>query len=334
MKNSRLKENYNFIKNLTDKVLSGSSIQADEAEHILSLKKQTDIILLLAHANLIRESFHGSRINLCAIVNAQSGKCSEDCRFCVQSAHYNTDIVSHSLLKKNDILKAAQTAGKKGIHRFSIVTSGKGVKEKKDFDRICTAVKDICGFDSLLPCASLGILTKQQFRQIYAAGLRRYHHNLESAESFFSQVCTTHSFEERVKTIRLAKEEGFEVCSGGIFGLGETPQQRIELAFTLKELDIDSVALNFLHPIPGTPFENNNLLPPLEILKAVAVFRFICPDKELRICGGREVCLKTLQPLMYAAGADGIMVGNYLTTAGRNVHVDLREITDMGLEHC
>ena len=320
-----------FIAELCDKAVNGRSITPKEAQWLISLKEHTDIMLLVSHANLIRQHFHGPDIDLCAIVNARSGKCSEDCTFCAQSARYDTRIKTYPMLAIKDILRHARRSKKNGVHRFSIVTSGRGITGKSTFKKICAMVQKINDIDGLNPCASLGIMGRDQFRQLRDSGLKRYHHNLETAESFFPSVCSTHSFAHRVATIRHAQEEGFEVCAGGIFGLGETPQQRLELAYALKNLDVDSIPLNFLNPIAGTALENSPLVTPLELLKTIAVYRFLLPTKEIRICGGREVALRTLQPLMYVSGANGVMVGNYLTTKGRNSVIDMREIADLGL---
>jgi biotin synthase len=195
---------------------------------------------------------------------------------------------------------------------------------------ILGSIREITCKTELRPCASLGVLSKDQLSCLREAGLKRYHHNLETAESYFPTICSTHTFQERVQTIRSAQKEGFEICAGGIFGLGETPEQRIELAFTLRDLDVDSIPLNFLNPVPGTPAEHCSPLPPLDILKIISLFRFVLPEKDIRVCGGREVCLRTLQPLLYLAGANGTMVGNYLTTGGRNPEIDLQEMHDLG----
>ncbi len=324
------KTDYAFLNKLTDRILSGGAITRSEALKLARLHAAEDIVMLMAHAHIIRRHFKGARVDLCAIVNARSGRCPEDCIFCAQSAHYKTEITTYPLLAKRDILAQARQARDNRARHFSIVTSGRGINGADDINRICAYVTEISETGSI-PCASLGILTREQFAQLREAGLKRYHHNLETAESHFGSICTTHSYAERVQTIRLAQEAGFEVCAGGIFGMGETPQQRIELAFTLRELNVDSVPLNFLHPIPGTPAEKYQMLSPLEIVKIISLFRFVLPEKEIRVCGGRETGLRTLQPLMYIAGASGTMIGNYLTTSGRDPATDLREIIDLGL---
>jgi biotin synthase len=323
-------DNCSFLNELSSKVLRGDAITWGEAQGILSLSAQEEVIMLLAHATQIRNHFKGTAIDLCAIVNAKSGRCSEDCVFCAQSVSYKTDIKTYPLLETNDIIEAATIAKGNGARRFSIVISGKSVTTERELETICEAIRIISQRLQLIPCTSLGIVSSEQLHFLHDAGLTRYHHNLETAESHFQKVCSTHSFKERVDTIVAAQREGFEVCAGGIFGIGETPEQRIELAFTLRELEVDSIPLNFLHPIQGTPVEKYRLLPPLEILKVIALFRFVHPLKDIRICGGREVGLRTLQPLMYLAGASGTMVGNYLTTSGRDPQIDKQEIVDLG----
>jgi len=323
-------DNCSFLNELSSKVLSGGAITWGEAQGILSLSAQEEVMMLLAHATQIRNHFKGTAIDLCAIVNAKSGRCSEDCVFCAQSAHYKADIQTYPLRDTNKIIEEAEKAKHNGARRFSMVISGKSVTTERELETVCEAIRIISQRLQLLSCASLGILSREQLHFLHDAGLTRYHHNLETAESYFPSICSTHTFKERVDTLLSAKKEGFEVCSGGILGIGETLEQRIELAFTLRELEVDSVPLNFLIPIAGTPAEKYTLLPPLEILKIIALFRFVHPLKDIRICGGREVSLRTLQPLMYLAGASGTMVGNYLTISGRDPQIDKQEIADLG----
>jgi len=331
MEKKRTKNHHTFLQKLTDKAIAGRPATRSDAQKINSLQGHDDLLMLLAQANRIRNHFRGTRIQLCAIVNAKSGRCSENCIFCAQSAHYKTKIESYQLLNEAKILASAKTAQKNGATHFSIVTSGKGVAGASELKKICSSIHAISQNLGVIPCASLGLLSRDQFLTLFEAGLKRYHHNLETAPSHFSTICTTHQFAERLQTVRRAQEAGLEICAGGIFGLGETPAQRAELAFTLRDLAVDSVPLNFLHPIPGTPAENFPPLAPLEILKTIALFRFIMPRTEIRICGGREAALRTLQPLMYVAGADGTMIGNYLTTSGRNPAIDVQELYDLGL---
>ena len=330
MERNAITDNYDFLNELTDKTLGGADISQDEAQRIHDLRAQEEIVALMAHANMLRSHFKGTRIDLCAVVNVKSGRCTEDCIFCAQSAHHQANIETYSLLDTEDVVKRAKEAQGEGAKRIGFVTSGKGVSNSKELETLCASIEEIAKNSDLVPCASLGVLNREQIHCLRDAGLKRYHHNLETAESYFPNICSTHSFSERVQTIIAARKAGFETCSGGILGLGETPEQRIELAFALKNLDVDSIPLNFLNPVTGTPAEKYPLLPPLEILKIIALFRFILPQKDIRVCGGRETGLRTLQPFMYVAGANGTMVGNYLTTSGRDPDVDLQEIKDLG----
>jgi len=293
---------------------------------------EDDLLPLLFYgACRIRDHYNGRGIRLCAIVNAKSGRCPEDCAFCAQSAHHQTEIEAYPLMGPDEIVLKAQEAKAMGARRFAIVASGKALTEK-ELDKAAQAIGLIKEETGLIPCASLGMLTSEAARRLKAVGLNRFHHNLETARSFFREICTTHAYDEDLDTLRTAKEAGLQVCSGGIFGLGESPEQRLELAYTLKEVGVDSVALNFLDPIPGTPLERAEALAPLEILRFVALFRFILPDRDIRICGGREYGLRDLHSLVLWAGANGIMIGNYLTTKGRDHLADLQMIGDLGLE--
>lgn len=289
---------------------------------------------LLAQANKIRQKYKGNKIKLCAIINAKSGRCSENCIFCAQSSHYKTNIQEYPLLDTPSILDAAQNAqNAMKATCFSIVTSGRGVKKEDEIQSICNSISTLAKETKVNRCASLGSLTLEQARKLKAAGLNKFHHNLETAESYFDKICTTHKFSERLQTIKNAKAAGLEVCSGGIFGLGESLEQRVELAFTIKELDVQTIPLNFLNPIPGTPaYENYKPMSPLEVLRLVAVFRFILPNKDIGVFGGREFVLRDLQPLMFIAGANVTLIGNYLTTAGQSPEKDLQMIADLGLE--
>lgn len=314
---------------LAQKIIQGQVISKDESS-VLSDVKQVDIWDLMHGANRIREHFFGKRIKFCSIINAQSGACSEDCRFCAQSAHYPTSAEIYPLVDPEEIKNAAQKARDKGAAGFSIVMSGKGVVEGKDFSILQETVAGLRDEKSYL-CASLGALDIVRARQLKESGLKRYHHNLETAGSFFSEICTTHSYEDKLRTIRKVKNAGLEVCSGGIFGLGESWEQRIEMAFTLRELAVDSIPINFLNPVKGTPLGTRPLLSPLEALRIISVYRFIFPDKDITVCGGRERTLRDMQSYMFYAGANGAMLGNYLTTQGRPADEDRQMVKDLGL---
>jgi biotin synthase len=218
-----------------------------------------------------------------------------------------------------------------GATNYSMVTSGTHLTDA-EIETVCQVARNLRGKTELTLCASVGLLTARSARKLEAAGITRYHHNLETAPSHFEQICTTHDFDDDIETVRLAQQAGLVVCSGGIFGMGETWAQRVELAFTLKELDVDSVPINFLNPIAGTPLEDRPLLPPMEALKCIALYRFVHPKRDITVCGGREATLNDFQSWIFTAGANGVMVGNYLTTKGRSIDADLEMIAGMGLE--
>jgi biotin synthase len=230
------------------------------------------------------------------------------------------------------LVAAAQAAAAAGASRFSLVTAGRGVSSPRDQSAILAAVAAIKEAVPIRVCASLGIVDRGFLKELKAAGLYRFHHNLETAASFFPKICTTHSFAQRVATIEAAQEAGLSVCAGGIFGLGETLAQRWEMAQTLKILGVDAIPLNFLHPLPGTPLEHRPLLDPLSALKIVLAFRLTFPERSVIICGGRQVTLRSLAPLLFAAGADSLMTGDYLTTRGRMPDEDRQMLADLGLE--
>lgn len=285
---------------------------------------------LFVRADKLRRYYKGSGVFTCGILNAKSGRCSENCAFCAQSAHHQTKIDVYPLLTKNQIVKKANELAHSGALRFSIVTSG-FQPTRAELDTILEAVVAISSKTDLEVCASLGTLTKEAAKSLYQSGVSNYHHNLETARSHFDQICTTHSYDDDINTLIIAKKAGLRVCSGGIMGLGESWSQRIEMAFTLKELDVDSIPVNFLNPIAGTPFEQRPLVSPVTALKCIALFRIINPDKDIVVCGGREVTLKDFQSWVFLAGASGLMVGNYLTTCGRSIESDMMMIGQQGL---
>ena len=268
-------------------------------------------------------------VQLCGIVNAKSGLCTEDCRFCAQSAHNHAAVNCYDLMGVERLVAESETAARNGAGRFSIVTSGHRVEDEGEIDTIVRAVAVIRN-KGILPCASLGNISKETMGRLSDAGLTRYHCNLETARSFYGTICTTRDWQESVDTIRTAKELGLATCSGGLFGLGETDDQRVELLDAIRTLDVDSVPINFFHPVEGTQVTLDPTLTPLVCLKIVAVARLMMPDKEIRVCGGREYHLRELQPLLLFAGADALMVGGYLTTRGRSVQTDLSMIADAG----
>lgn len=284
-----------------------------------------DIYDLLYIANRIRQRNVGDKIKFCSIVNAKSGMCSEDCKFCAQSSHYNTEIPEYDLKDPHEILSIAK---KSSASRFCIVTSGRRIDNwEKIYDTIRLLKKET----TLMVEASLGCIDLEHARLLKEAGLTRYNHNLETSPRFFPNICTTHVFNDRLNTAKVIKEVGLELCSGGIFGMGEDWDDRIELAFILKELSPDSIPLNFLRPIKGTPLGDIKPLNPLDILRIIAIYRICLPASDIFICGGREYNLRGLQSWMFYAGANATMLGNYLTTTGRPPEEDLQMIEDLGL---
>lgn len=320
----------NLIVELGEKVLDGKALTREDAV-ALSQIDEVDVPLLAAYAHKIRAVFAGKTVELCGIINARSGLCSEDCKFCAQSVHHQTSSPVYPLLTSDKVIEQAEAIIAAGAKRASLVTSGKGMDHDPDFSRILMLLKDMMEQTELKVCANLGTLTLGQAKQLAALGVKRYAHNLETSERFYPRICTSHPYEARFKTIQAAKQAGMELCCGGIIGLGETWQDRIDLAFTLKELDVDSIPINILNPIPGTRLEGQEPLPPLEILQTFAIFRFILPGKVIRPAGGREINLRDMQGAMLLSGANGLIIGNYLTFKGRNTADDVTLVEDAGL---
>lgn len=320
----------NFIVKMSEKVLAGGVLEADEAVR-LSFVTGSDRFLLFAEAARIRDYFVGTTVHLCSIINAKSGRCGENCAFCAQSVSHDTGVEIYPLVGEDEIVRCAVLAEQNGAGCYGIVTSGTRINKSDELDRVCSAVARIKAETGISPSCSLGILDEDTARRLKNAGMETYHHNLETARSFFPQICTTHDYEDDVATIRAAKAVGLRVCCGGIFGLGESFEQRIEMALTLRELNVDSVPLNFLNPVAGTRLESADNLNPLECLTIIALYRFLLPDKRLSVCGGREKNLRELQSWMFLAGADGTMTGNYLTTPGRPPELDRQLLKDLDL---
>jgi biotin synthase len=309
-----------------------SRLSKKEAVELINLPDEKSFDLIFEAGRAARK-YKGNKVKLCSIVNARSGKCSENCMFCAQSAHHKAKIDVYPLISSGDIVGAAKNAVKESRSTcFGIVTSGKGIGTDRDVAVICDAVKKIKSGLKVNRCVSSGILTKDQLKRLKDSGLKKFHHNLETSKSFFPKMCTTHTFEDRVMTVKAAKSLGLDVCSGGIFGLGETPAQRVELAFQLKELDPVSIPINILNPIKGTRGEKLPVMMPLEVLRLLAVYRLIFPEKDIGIFGGREISLRSLQPLMFLGGANMTLIGNYLTTTGNSPQTDLQMIKDLGLK--
>ncbi|TVL98947.1 MAG: biotin synthase BioB [Candidatus Brocadia sp. WS118] len=319
------------IKHIASQSLRNLPISRDEALYLMQINRD-EIYDLFYWANQIRLRYFGHSVKTCSIVSARQGRCTEDCSFCSQSARYHTSIEEFPLADTNTILDVAKCAEQAGSTSLGIVTSGYGISNSGDLHKICDTIEEIARHTHIHPHGSFGILTRDTAESLVKCGLKRLNHNLETSERFFPNVCSTHTFIDRMNTIRIAKEVGLEICSGAIFGIGEEIEDRIDLAFTLKSLDVNVVPLNFLHPISGTPLENSLPLTPMEALKIISVFRFVLPDKEIKIAGGREKTLRDSQSWMFYAGANSTMTGNYLTTTGRKVEDDFQMIRDLGLE--
>ena len=321
---------YQCIDDITRRLLDGGQMSSAEGRWMIRL--DTDYLpWLMAGADRLRKAFRGEDIEVCAISNVRSGNCSENCRFCAQSGHYQTQAPVYEYIPETQLLDQARQARTWGASDFGVVSKGWGVRSDKERKQLQEYFSALQTGSDIGRCASLGVLDKESATALRNMGLENYHHNLETAASFFDQVCTTHTYQENIDTVRYAREAGMRVCAGGILGMGESLDQRIELAETLRELGVESVPLNFLNPQPGTPFGERPVMAPLEILQNIAVFRYMLPKAEIRIAGGRQF-LGDLQAMIFFAGASGIMIGDYLTTKGRNVSDDIRMLSDLKLK--
>jgi biotin synthase len=317
------------LTDLLDRALKGKPINYADARELSSISG-ADLWDLFAIAGRIREHYRGKTVDLCSIVNAKSGACSEDCAYCAQSMHHSTNASVYPLISVDRMVEAIKSAKKNNAKRFCIVTSGRGIDTQADLENIAKGIQRVIEM-GLSPCATLGTLTKNQLSYLKQAGLHRFHHNIETSKEYFPHICTTHTFGERLEVLGHARSLGLSTCSGGILGMGEGMEDRIKMAMTLREIDVDSVPINFLMPIKGTPFEKISAITPLEALHSIALFRLILPSKEIRVCGGRGTALRQLHPLIFAAGADGFMIGNYLTTSGLDPEEDLNMLQHLGL---
>ncbi|MTK13216.1 MAG: biotin synthase BioB [Clostridiaceae bacterium] len=317
----------NIILKLEKKINEGGKVNFEEA---LLLSKVKDIEELFRAANRIRNKFNGKKVDLCSIMNAKSGRCSEDCKYCAQSAHYHTNVEEYSLVDGKEALKLASENEKEGVNRFSLVTSGRGL-QGEDLKKALDIYKCLRKNVNIKLCASLGIIGYEDLVELKKTGVSMYHHNLESSREYYEKICTTHTYDERIETINNAKKAGLKVCSGGIIGMGETMEDRIKLALELQNLEIQSIPVNLLNPIKGTPLENTPSLAQEEILITIAIFRFINPNAYIRLAGGRNL-LDGFGENCFKVGANATITGNYLTTSGNKIAEDIKMIENLGLE--
>lgn len=314
-----------FLKEIEKSVECGTAVSGETALEVLR-SSPDEIPEILCLANRMRVRWVGEEVSHCSIMNAKSGACSEDCAFCAQSLYHDTQAAVSELSSAAEIMESYASALKLPVNRFGLVTSGRALKDR-DIESLCEVVKS--GRNGRIAwCASFGCLDKARLLDLKEAGFRRFHHNLETAESFFPEICTTHSYALRIDTVRAVREAGMEICCGGILGLGESLEQRVELASILAREQVDSIPLNFLIPIPGTRLENMEVMQPLDMIRSIAMFRFVNPRAEIKISAGR-VHLRDLQSLIFFAGATGMMMGELLTVAGRNVAQDVLMLQDL-----
>ncbi|MCM8794639.1 MAG: biotin synthase BioB [Candidatus Omnitrophica bacterium] len=317
------------IKQVADRIIAGGTITLEEALRFIELETWPDVLELASHASRIREKFTGAEVDLCALVNAKAGQCAENCSYCSQSGHYNTGISTYPLMDPDRIVERARQAKEFGAKRFCIVTATRGLSDQ-DLPVLCEAVRRVKEEVGLAAECSLGFVTDEQLAALKRAGMTRYNHNLETAESNFPNICTTHTYRDRLNTLRQLRRQGLEICSGGILGLGESRRERVELAMALAEFEVECAPINILNPRPGTPLESATPPNPLEVIKTIAVFRFILPKSKLELGGGREVNLRDFQSLAFLAGANSLIIGGYLTTRGRQPAHDMQMLQDVG----
>lgn len=316
-----------LVEKLKDNVLAGGEVSREEALELLKAPLEE----LAQAADELRQHFCGNRFDLCTIINGKCGKCSEDCKYCAQSAHYHTSLEeSYPLLSTQELLNGAAENKRQGVLRYSIVTSGRKLSDR-EVDQVCESIRAIREQVGIEVCVSFGLLGEEAFRKLKEAGASRVHCNLESSRSYFPQVCTTHTYDEKIETLKAAQRAGLSVCSGGIIGLGETMEDRIDMVLTARELGVKSVPVNVLNPIPGTPYENNPILTEDELRRVVAIFRFLIPDGNIRLAGGRGL-LEDKGARCFRSGANAAISGDMLTTAGITVQRDQEMLNGMGYQ--
>lgn len=313
-----------IVEELKSKILNGGEITREEAISLID----APLGELCEAADEIRERFCGDIFDMCTIINGKSGRCSENCKYCAQSAHYNTRCEEYPLLSAEKIVEGALYNYKRGVLRYSIVCSGKRLPES-EVDSLCESIRAIKKACPISICVSAGLLDEASFRKLKDAGVDRVHNNLESSRRFFPEVCTTHTFDDKIAAINAAKAAGLEVCSGGIMGLGETFEDRIDMVLTAREIGVRSIPVNLLNPIPNTPFEHNPTLTEEEAARAVAIFRFIIPNGQIRLAGGRGL-LGDMGKALFRSGANAAISGDMLTTRGISIDNDMKMCAELG----
>ncbi|MGM9936247.1 MAG: biotin synthase BioB [Candidatus Ornithomonoglobus sp.] len=313
-----------MINELKDKIINGGDITKSEAMSLVDAPLDE----LCAAADDIRRNFCGDSFDLCSIINAKSGKCPENCRYCAQSAHYDTGCEVSPLVSIDEAVHTAKLNEASGILRFSLVTSGRRLTDE-EVDKCCDIIREIKKETDISICGSFGLLNENQYRRLKDAGLTRVHNNLEASRSFFPKVCTTHTHEDKLAAIHAAEAAGLKICSGGIMGLGETMEDRIDMALELRELSVLSIPVNMLNPIKGTPLENNEVLTDDEMRRICAIYRFINPKASIRLAGGRGL-MSDMGEGCFRSGANAAITMNMLTTSGITVKDDLRMLDKLG----
>jgi len=326
-----------WLDRLSDRIINGKRLTQAEALELTQIQGQDNILLLCAAADRVRQECCGNVVDLCSIGNVKSGSCSENCGFCAQSAHHpGKDSPIYGLKSTEEILAQAKAAAAAGAKRFCLVSQGRGPKysssQSQEFEQVLETVRQIIDQTEIKPCCALGEVTPEQAQALKEAGVTRYNHNLEASEDFFPSIVSTHQWRDRVETIKNLKAVGIQACAGGILGMGESWEDRVNLALSLRELDVESVPLNLLNPREGTPLGERSQLDPYEALKAIAIFRLILPEQIIRYAGGRETVMGELQALGLQAGINAMLIGHYLTTLGQPPEADHQMLASLGLE--
>ena len=326
-----------WLQNLAKEIISGYRLSREEAMTLTQITEKQEILLLCEAADQVRNSCCGNIVDLCSIINVKSGGCSENCSFCSQSAHHPGEASPvYGLKSTEEILAQAKSAAAAGAKRFCLVSQGRGIKynspKSTEFEQILATVKQIIAETNIKPCCALGEVTPEQAQALAEAGVTRYNHNLEASEQFYPEIVTTHSWNDRVETVKNLKAAGIQACTGGIIGMGETWEDRIDLALALRELQVESVPLNLLNPRQGTPLGELPKLDPYDALKAIAIFRLILPEQIIRYAGGRESVMGELQALGLKSGINAMLIGHYLTTLGQPPEKDQAMLESLGLQ--